>query len=378
MNETISLKVGILGTRGIPNRYGGFEQCAEYLAAGLVNKGHRVWVYNSHDHEYQGKEWNGVEIIHCYDPEHKIGTPGQFIYDLNCINDARRRNYDVLLQLGYTSNSIWYWRWPKYCSNVVNMDGLEWKRSKYSRNAQKFLKRAEKLAAIHGDVLIADSPGIQQYLEDTYGKDSFFIPYGAEIFTNQRPEELSQYSLSPFGYDMLIARMEPENNIEMIIRGHISAGTGKPLLIIGKTTNDFGASLLRNYGKQPNIHFLGAIYDAAIINNLRYYSRLYFHGHSVGGTNPSLLEAMGCNALIVAHDNIFNKAVLGGDAFYFSNETELADIVKGFSSKPVYEAMLQNNLEKIRAQYNWPKIVDEYEAVLLEAVKRKKNIKGKM
>lgn len=374
MSETISLKVGILGTRGIPNRYGGFEQCAEYLAAGLVKKGHRVWVYNSHDHEYQGTEWNGVEIIHCYDPEHKIGTPGQFIYDLNCINDARKRNYDVLLQLGYTSNSIWHRLWPKYCSNVVNMDGLEWKRSKYSRQAQKFLKVAEKWAANRGDLLIADSIGIQQYLKETYNKDSFFIAYGAEIFTDPRQEVLLTYGLQAFAYDMLIARMEPENNIEMIIRGHITSSTEKPLLVIGKTSNEFGTYLLESYGKQPGIRFLGAIYDAEIINNLRYYSRLYFHGHSVGGTNPSLLEAMGCNALIAANDNLFNKAVLGDDAFYFSNENELAGIIANFTSKPVYASMLHNNLEKIRQKYNWPQIVDDYEAVLLEAVRRKRNL----
>lgn len=374
MAESLSLKIGILGTRGIPNRYGGFEQCAEYLAKGLVEKGHRVWVYNSHDHEYQGKEWNGVEIIHCYDPEHKIGTPGQFIYDLNCINDARKRSYDVLLQLGYTSNSIWFWRWPKYCSNVVNMDGLEWKRSKYSRKAQKFLKIAERWAAQHGDILIADSIGIQQYLEEIYHKDSFFIPYGAEIFSDQRAAVLEKYNLQPFSYDMLIARMEPENNIEMIIKGHLASGTDKPLLVIGKTSNDFGAYLLQHYGQQKSIHFLGAIYDAEIINNLRYYSRLYFHGHSVGGTNPSLLEAMGCNALIAAHNNLFNKAVLGDDAFYFSTDTELAEVIKSFTTRPAYGQMLQNNIEKIKHQYSWPQIVDDYERVLLEAVKRKKRI----
>ena len=374
MSENISLKIGILGTRGIPNRYGGFEQCAEYLAAGLVAKGHRVWVYNSHNHEYQGKEWNGVTIIHCYDPEHKIGTPGQFIYDLNCIYDARKRDYDVLLQLGYTSNSIWFRLWPGYCSNVVNMDGLEWKRSKYSRQTRKFLRLAEKWAAKTGDVLIADSTGIQQHLRDTYDKDSFFIPYGAEIFTAQQPDAIGRYGVQPFGYDMLISRMEPENNIEMIIRGHVTSGTDKPLLVIGNTSNNFGTYLLQNYGNPPNVLFLDASYEAEIINNLRYYSRLYFHGHSVGGTNPSLLEAMGCNALIAAHDNTFNRAVLGEDAFYFSTENELADMVRNFTSKPVYEQKLKNNIGKIRTQYNWQKIVDDYEAVLQEASKRKRGL----
>ncbi|RYE23173.1 MAG: glycosyltransferase family 1 protein [Sphingobacteriales bacterium] len=364
-----SLKIGILGTRGIPNRYGGFEQCAEYLAAGLVAKGHEVWVYNSHNHEYQASEWNGVHIIHCNDPEHKLGTPGQFLYDLNCINDARKRNYDVLLQLGYTSNSIWFWRWPKYCSNVVNMDGLEWKRSKYSKKAQKFLKIAERWAAVHADVLVADSIGIQQYLKEEYKKDSHFIAYGADVFDSPDASVLNTFNLQPYAYDMLIARMEPENNVEAIIKGHLQSGSSKPLIVIGSTGNAFGTYLKDTYGANESIRFAGAIYDIRIINNLRHYSNLYFHGHSVGGTNPSLLEAMGSSTLIVANNNVFNKAVLGNDALYFSNAGELAQVIKDAGDKKSYQSFIDNNIAKIKSQYSWPYIVDRYEEVLLDAAK---------
>lgn len=364
----ISLKIGILGTRGIPNRYGGFEQCAEYLAAGLVAKGHNVWVYNSHNHEYQQNEWNGVHIIHCNDPEHKMGTPGQFIYDLNCINDARKRDYDVLLQLGYTSNSIWFWRWPKYCSNVVNMDGLEWKRSKYSRKAQKFLKIAEGWAAKHANLLVADSPGIQEYLKEEYNKDSDFIAYGADVFENPDATILQPFDIQPYMYDMLIARMEPENNIETIIKGHLQSGSAKPLIVVGNTSNEFGTYLKTTYSNNETIRFVGAIYDIRIINNLRYYSNLYFHGHSVGGTNPSLLEAMGCNTLIVANDNVFNKAVLGSDALYFSDAEQLSQVIKHAGDKISYQSFIDNNITKIRSRYSWPYIVERYEQVLLKAV----------
>lgn len=362
------LRIGILGTRGIPNRYGGFEQCAEYLAVGLAKKGHNVWVYNSHDHEYQDSEWNGVNIIHCYDPEHKIGTAGQFIYDLNCIRDARKRKFHVLLQLGYTSNSIWYRLWPKDCKNVVNMDGLEWKRSKYSKKVQKFLKHAERWAAVNGDVLVADSVGIQEYLKETYNKPSHFIAYGSDVFDSPYEPLLSKYNLEAGRYNMLMARMEPENNIETIIKGHVFSGTSKTLLVVGKTENAYGQHLVETYKHKEQVNFLGGIYDINIINNLRYFSHLYFHGHSVGGTNPSLLEAMGSNALIAAHNNSFNKGVLGDDAFYFSDAEELVDIIRGVKSKIEYSNFLDNNTKKIRDQYNWPRIVDEYEKVLVSAV----------
>ena len=363
------LKIGILGTRGIPNRYGGFEQCAEYLALGLVAKGHEVYVYNSSDHEYKESNWRGVHIVHCKDPEKKIGTAGQFIYDLNCILDARKRKYDVLLQLGYTSNSIWYKLWPKNCKNVVNMDGLEWKRSKYSTKVQMFLKRAERWAAMSGDVLVADSIGIQAYLKETYNKPSTFIAYGSDIFDTPDEKVISSYNVLPYGYNMLMARMEPENNIEMVLKAHVLSKTEKPLLIIGKTENAFGKYLVDTYGKETGVRFLGGIYDINIINNLRYYSHLYFHGHSVGGTNPSLLEAMGSYTLIAANNNLFNKGVLGDDAFYFDTEQKLADIILEVKSKHDYQHYLDNNVQKIRDRYNWPRIVDEYEQVLLAAAK---------
>lgn len=360
------MKIGILGTRGIPNHYGGFEQFAQFLAPELVKRGHEVFVYNSHLHPYQQKEWNGVQLIHCKDPEHKLGTFGQFLYDLNCNRDAGKRNYDVLLHFGYSSDSVWWRRWPKETINIVNMDGLEWKRNKYNGITRRFLKHAESLAAKHADKLIADSPAIQQYILEKYEKRSTFIPYGATIFEDPDTAVLQPFNIQPFSYSLLIARIEPENNIEMIIKGHLNAGSKFPLLIIGNTSTGYGKKLTRKY-KTGDVRFLQAIYDAVIINNLRYHASLYFHGHSVGGTNPALLEAMSCSGRIVAHNNIFNKAVLGEDADYFSNEMDVAAIINAEPNTAMIGQRKALNLEKIRFTYNWQKIVDAYEAVMIDA-----------
>lgn len=368
VNKTgTALKIGILGTRGIPNRYGGFEECAEKLALGLVLKGHQVTVYNSSHHEYQGSVWNGVRIIHCKDPEDKLGTAGQFLYDLACINDARKRGFDIVLQLGYTSSSVWWWRWPKDAVNLVNMDGLEWKRSKYSGKVQTFLKRAEAWAAKHGDGLIADSVGIQQYLQEMYGLPSTFIPYGAALYEHPDANVLSRYELTMSAYHLVIARLEPENNIETVIQGYIQSEDERPLVIIGNTGNAFGTRMRELYGNHKGIRFLGAIYDAAVINALRYYAHLYYHGHSVGGTNPSLLEAMACRARIVAHQNVFNAAILVDEAFYFSQMEDIAVIIRKAGPKEQQLNWLEANVQKIKAQYNWPAVVDAYEKVMLEA-----------
>jgi glycosyltransferase involved in cell wall biosynthesis len=357
------MKIGILGTRGIPNAYGGFEQFAQYLSQGLANRGHSVWVYNSSQHPYQEAEWRGIHIIHCADWENRIGTAGQFIYDYNCLKDARKRNFDVLLQLGYTSNSVWHHIWPKRTLNVINMDGLEWKRSKYGPVTRRFLVRAEKWAARHGDVLIADSTGIQDYIRKKYDKEAIFIPYGAEIPKNYEAGKLVQWDLQPEGYYLVMARMEPENNVEMILRGWLASEKNKPLVLIGNTGNAHGQYLEKTYS-HAQLRFIGSIYDTDKVNALRHFAAIYFHGHSVGGTNPSLLEAMASGCFIAAHDNIFNRAVLNEEGRYFSCEEEVKGILDQWQDPAMVSGQKEANIRKINTLYKWEKIIDAYEHVL--------------
>jgi glycosyltransferase involved in cell wall biosynthesis len=364
------MRIGILGTRGIPNNYGGFEQFAQYLSLGLAQRGHEVSVYSSSLHSYKENYWNGVEIIHRKDWENKIGTAGQFIYDLNCINDSRKRNFDVLLHLGYTSDSIWHWRWPKRAINMVNMDGLEWKRSKYNKPTQRFLKYAESLAVKNADWLIADSIGIKKYLVANYGRTPEYIPYGAEIFGESDPSVPGKYRLNLHQYFLLIARMEPENNIEMIIRGHLASRHPYPLLVMGNITNKFGKYITSTY-TDPTIHYSDAVYDQAELNNLRYYSTMYFHGHSVGGTNPSLIEAMACGCRIAAHNNRFNRAVLQEEADYFPTVDEVTQIITEPKDNSVIAQWKKLNIEKIRKIYNHDKIIDDYEDLMIRACREK-------
>ncbi|MBX2828735.1 MAG: DUF1972 domain-containing protein [Flavobacteriaceae bacterium] len=355
------MKIGILGTRGIPNYHGGFEQFAEFFAAFLVEKGHEVYVYSSHTHPYQENTFKGAHIIHCKDPEEKIGTVGQFFYDLNCILDAKKRNFDILLQLGYTSNSVWYKLLPKKPLIITNMDGLEWKRSKYSKPVRRFLKHAEKWAVKSSDFLISDSIGIQNYLKKTYQRDSRYIAYGAERFDQPNEAVLKEYNLVRGGYNMLIARMEPENNIETILDGVAKAKQKTPFLVVGKhDTNTFGKHLTQKFKDDQHIRFLGGIYNFDHLNNLRYFSNLYFHGHSVGGTNPSLLEAMASNALIVAHENEFNGKILEEDALYFTHANQVANYIDTIDNKATHQAFLQNNLDKISNLYAWDIINNKY------------------
>ena len=357
------MKIAILGTRGIPNNHGGYEQFAEFFGKYLAEKGYETYVYNSSLHPYKKDEWNGVHIIHKYDPEDKIGTAGQFIYDLNCVLDIRKRNIDVVFQLGYTSSSVWNWLIPKQIKLITNMDGLEWKRSKYSKRVQKFLQYAEKLAIKHSNVLIADSIGIKEYLIKKHTVDSEYIAYGVETKNVYNDSILKELDVIKHEYNMLIARIEPENNIEVILDGVIQSKNDQDFVVIGSIENTFGKYLVKKFKKYKQIKFIGSIYNLPKLNSLRKNSNIYFHGHSVGGTNPSLLEAMASFTLICAHDNIFNKSILENNAIYFTNETDVKNILQS-KQKNNYQDFINKNYNKVVTEFNWTKINKQYEDLI--------------
>ena len=349
------MKIAILGTRGIPNNYGGFEQCAEYLSVGLVEKGHEVTVYSPSFHPYKEESYKRVEIIRKASPKRLLGeSASSFIYDYFCFKDAVKQDFDIILELGLITSSLSIIL-CRHRGKVIatNLDGLEWKRSKYGTVVKYFLKVAEKWAVKQSDVLISDSKGIQDYLKTKYNVNSHFIAYGAEKITAFNEKTLAKYSLTKKKYNLIIARLEPENNIEPVLKAHEATETDE-LIIIGNVTTKHGKYLANTYKK--NIRFLGGIYDLTTLNDLRYFSNLYFHGHSVGGTNPSLLEAMGCSCAIIANENEFNKSVLGNNAYYFSNYKDIINILKNEQNTEVISQMKLTNLTKIETVYNFEKI----------------------
>lgn len=365
------MKIAILGTRGVPNHYGGFEHIAGYLAKGLVEKGHELTVYNSSRHPYKEKDWNGVQIVHCFDPEYLIGIPGQFIYDLNCILDARKKNYDILLMLGYTSSSVWGFLYPQKTVVITNMDGLEWQRAKYSKKTRAFLKYAEKLAIRSGSFHIADSPVIKEYLDAKYNINSKYIAYGAGLFPATDENLLKEYGLKKNQYFLLMARMEPENNIEMILDGFCLSNSKIRFVVIGNTGNKHGKYLVKKYKNEPRIIFLGAIFNELTVQTITAFCTLYFHGHSVGGSNPSLLNAMAAKAPVAVHNNAFNKFLVKENAILFSDAKDICSIINSESYSN--ESHIQNNCLTINNYFNWEQIIGEYERYFI-ACYRSNNI----
>ncbi len=365
------MKIAFISTRGIPNNYGGFEQFAEYISVGLAARGHEVTVYSPHYHPYQQKEYKGVRIKHIYSPEKWMGgSVGSFFYDYACLKDAlRREDYDIIYEAGYTSIIPAYIRFN--VKNIrrplftTNMDGLEFRRTKFNKWTRRFLHWEEKEAVSHSHYLIADNMGIHDYYKEKYGRESRFLAYGANVSDNYDATFLDSLGLNADGYYLLVARMEPENNIKMALEGYRkSRQYGKrPLVVVGKTNTRHGKELVRTYASDDNIRFVGGIYDFDRLNSIRHYSFAYFHGHSVGGTNPSLLEAMASGCFILAHDNIFNRAVLGRNAEYYASPDDVARLLDSIdeAAKEKKTDYTAANLDIIRSEYSWQHLIDQHE-----------------
>ena len=365
------MKIAFVSTRGIPNNYGGFEQFAEYISVGMAQRGHEVVVYSPKFHPYQESTYKGVRIKHIYSPETWMGSSvGSFFYDFASLRDAlKKEDFDIIYEAGYTSiipAYIWFnVKKRKRPIFTTNMDGLENKRSKFSPMVRRFLDWEEKMAVKYSHYLIADNMGIHDYYKEKYGKESKFLAYGADIHDDFKAEYLEEFGLKSEEYYILIARLEPENNIVMAIEGylHTKENGRRPLIVVGKTNTPHGKELVEKYGNERNVEFVGGIYDFKKLDSVRHFSKAYFHGHSVGGTNPSLLEAMAAGCFIFAHDNIFNRAVLKENAFYYPSADKVTEYLNRIDtiaegSKIQYTA---RNIEVIRNEYSWESLIDKHE-----------------
>lgn len=360
------MKIAILGTKGIPNNYGGYEQFAEYISTRLVARGNQVTVYNPSFHTYSENIFNGVIIRKIFSPEKWIGGAANIIYDHLCLQDALKHDFDIIYEAGYHSvaMSLKYFNVKSRKKPIVitNMDGLEWKRTKWNKPIQRIIKKLEKIAVNESPYLIADNIGIQDYLRDKFAKESYYIPYGADPVVEYEEGHLKEYNVEPFRYFILVARLEPENNIETVLNGHCNSSSKLPILVVGNHQTKYGDYLKTTFQNQL-VKFVGGIYTKSKLDSLRFFSKAYFHGHSVGGTNPSLLEAMACKSFIWAHQNAFNRAILDNNAFYFSNQEQVTKLIED-SDRLVATygtSFKDGNFQKIEKIFNWEKVVLQHE-----------------
>ncbi|MBI1315819.1 DUF1972 domain-containing protein [bacterium] len=353
------LSIAIVGTRGIPNRYGGFEECAEQLSVRWAAQGIRVRVYHPHHHPVVDPVWKGVERVARWDPR-RWGSLSQFVYDALCILHLRHHPVDAMLQLGYTSSGVWQVLMPRNARLATNVDGLEWIRPKYAAPVRAFLKWSEKQVVKRSDVLIADAPEIARLLKQHWGAPSLCIPYGVQLEQPESKAALQQYGLTPKGYDLVLARIEPENQIELIVRAHQKSGSKIPLIVVGGLNHGYARRLAKDCGSET-VRFVGGCYEKPIVETLRRQCRWYIHGHSVGGTNPSLLEAMASGCAILAHRNPFNEWVLGDFGHYFESIDALSSAL---AAHPLAVGNLERHRSRLECEFDWDRIAQDYLDIL--------------
>ncbi|PLX75198.1 MAG: glycosyltransferase family 1 protein [Desulfuromonas sp.] len=355
--------IAILGTRGIPARYGGFETFADELSRRLVKKGKEVSVYCEKCGSESGVfEYEGVKLE--YIRTFPLGPFRTILFDLICLWHARNR-FDVIYLLGYGAALFAFIPrlWGKQV--WINVDGIEWRRTKWNDLAKVYFKIMEFFSTITPDRIIADAEGIKNYFVGKYKRlpPCTFIPYGAPLITeSQSNDYLKSLGLCRGGYYLVVARLEPENHVREIIEGYSRYHSKRPLLIVGGLTpnNDYVAELKEL--ESERVRFLGGIYNVEKLQSLRINSFAYFHGHSVGGTNPSLLEALGCGNLIVAHDNVFNREVAGDVGYYFETTEDIRRILEELeeTSADNISALSKQALLRIVDKYNWDLVVKSY------------------
>ncbi len=354
-------KIAIIGTKGIPNRYGGFEQFAENLSVQLVNKGFEVTVYNPDYHPYEEPTYQGVVIRKKQLNEKLWGPAANILYDYACMKDAIARENDVVLACGYGSMlaAIQIKR-PAKTRLIVNMDGMEWQRRKWHSIVKTILHTSEKQAVKKADLLVTDHAEINSYYKVKYGIENPCIPYGANVPTDFDKTKLPDFDLEAGRYYLMISRPISENNLPEILQGFIKLKAEDNLVVITNMNDPYAKKLARKY-HDTKIRFLSNIFEADILNSLRFYSKGYFHGHSVGGTNPSLLEAMAAQCFIVAHDNAFNRGILKNNAVYFKTEDDVTAIFNQFNELLQKKSgFTKNNLTTILRDYSWEKVTEAY------------------
>jgi glycosyltransferase involved in cell wall biosynthesis len=359
------VKIAILGTRGIPNTYGGFEQFAEYISHGLAGIGHEVTVYNPHLYKPEMKKIGKVNIVHIYCPELTIGASAHYIYDFLCLKHAVKNDFDIIYEAGYATASVSY-RLKKKGKKpfiITNMDGIEWKRDKWNSVTKLFIKYCEGLAILRSDYIVADNEGIKSYLDNKYDVDSKFVPYGADLAENFDYTVLRDLNIEKHKFMLIIARIEPENNIHLMMSAYEEAKPEYPLIIVGNHTGKYARELEKEFGHNENIRFVGGVYDKAKLDALRQTALCYIHGHKVGGTNPSLLEAMAADAYIIAYENLFNGSVLNSNASFFSNVHQLAMVLRTVEADRNNNVRnyIERNRQVILAKYSWSNIIQQYD-----------------
>lgn len=352
------MRIALLGTRGAPARYGGFETAVEEIGSRLVQRGHDVTVYC----RQQGpREYLGMRRVELPALRHRVLETISHSM-LSAVHAAVRRP-DMVFVFNAANSPVLPILRRAGIPTAVHVDGLEWRRSKWSGAGRRYYLINEGLATAWADALIADAGGIAGYYKSRYGYDADLITYGAPEHRELPIERLAELGLRPGGYHLVVARLEPENHVHLIVEGYRASAATLPLVVVGGVTyeTDYQRELAASIDADPRIISTGPVYDQDLLDCLYEGAFTYLHGHSVGGTNPSLLRALAAGQCVVAHQNVFNAEVLGGSGYLFRTAEDVADQIEYLEARPQRVAQQHTAARARAAAYTWDDVAARYE-----------------
>lgn len=360
----------MVGTRGVPARYGGFETAVEEVGRRLVRKGHDVVVYcrTARGHAAGGDSFLGMNLVHL--PAMRRRALETLSHTgLSAAHLVTHRT-DVALVFN-AANAVWL---PVIRAARIpvatHVDGLEWQRAKWNTAGQKYYRAAEGLSVRWSDAIIADARGIQDYYRDEFDVGSELIAYGAPLLDDSRSDRLTELDLRPRAYHLVVSRFEPENHVDVIVDGYSRSDATYPLVVVGSAPYADRYTRTIHSLADSRVRFLGGVWDQELLDQLYANALSYVHGHSVGGTNPSLLRAIGAGAATIAYDVTFNREVIRKAGLYFRDADDVARLVEHAERNPEEMSSRSDAARKAARRYDWDDVADAYERLCLKLKRR--------
>ncbi|WP_425663626.1 DUF1972 domain-containing protein [Agrococcus sp. DT81.2] len=352
----------MLGTRGVPAAYGGFETAVEEIGARLVQRGHEVTVYGNRSAP-EVSEHRGMRVVH---------VPALPLKQLDTLSRTGLATLHAIAGDAPDAAFVFNAANAPYVSLLrargipvaVHVDGLEWRRAKWGGAGRAYYRWAEEHAVRAADALIADAPGIAAYYDAEFAVPTELIRYGAPLRGPVCPERLAELGLEPDRFHLVVARFEPENHVVEIVEGYRRSRARLPLAVVGSAP--YSAAYTRAVREaavdDPRIRLLGGVWDQDLLDGLYAHARTYVHGHSVGGTNPSLLRAMGAGTATIAFDVDFNREVLDDDAWMFADAAQLGGALeRAEADGALVRARGARAQERAAQVFRWADVADAYE-----------------
>lgn len=355
------MKLAFIGTRGVPARYGGFETAAEEVGSRLVRRGHEVVVY-CRGGDTGLREHRGMALVHLPAVRHRVLET--LSHSAVSMLHQVIRPCDAAVVFNAANAPLLPVLRVRGIPAAVHVDGLEWQRGKWGPTGKRYYQAAERSAVRRAQALVADARGIQDYYEERHRAATWLIAYGAPDTSSLGHDLLPSLGLEPDAYHLVVARMEPENHVAMIVEGYSRSQAELPLVVVGGPSYS-GSHWERVQAlarQDPRVRLLGPVWDQAVLDQLYVNARTYVHGHSVGGTNPSLLRAAGAGCPVIAFDVSFNREVLDEDGRYFHTPDLVSSaVLEAESDRDGTRARGLRSHRSVLRRYSWDSVTDGYE-----------------